>query len=302
MSGMDLDDLAVKPPATDPAEVRRRHAANRAAWNQGAAWYRDANADRVAFLREGGSNLHPVERANLGDLRAWCRSAVHLQCASGQDTLSLLNEGVGRVVGIDIADAHIDNARATSAALGAPATWYRCDVLDTPHELDGSADLVYSGRGALNWLHDLDGWAAVVARLLAPGGILHLFDGHPFIWLLDPDATGYAFLGIGYFDHAEASTGWPDEYIGDLGIDEADIAEKHERLWNFADIFAALAGAGLQIRHLGEHAEGYWQEFPNLDESLRGQLPLTFSLVAARAGETTRWPGPAHGGSAASGT
>ncbi len=142
----------------------------------------------------------------------------------------------------------------------------------------------------------------MVERLLAPGGILHLFDGHPLTFLLDPDAAGYAFLGIGYFNHAEASTGWPDEYIGDLGIDEADVAEKHERLWNFADIFSALAGAGLQVRHLGEHAEGYWQEFPNLDESLRGLLPLTFSLVAARAGESTRWPGLDSGAGPDSGT
>jgi len=48
----------------------------------------------------GGSNLHPIERANLGDLRPWCRAAIHLQCASGRDTLSLWNEGAGRVVGV----------------------------------------------------------------------------------------------------------------------------------------------------------------------------------------------------------
>ena len=93
--------------------------------------------ETLAFLQAGGSSLHPIERANLGDLRTWCGTAIHLQCASGRDTLSLWNEGVAQVIGVDIADVHIANAQRLSAALGAPATWYRCDVLETPSALDG---------------------------------------------------------------------------------------------------------------------------------------------------------------------
>ena len=42
--------------------------------------------------------------------------------------------------------------------LGAPARWYRSDVLQTPHELDGTADLVYTGRGALCWLQNMEAY------------------------------------------------------------------------------------------------------------------------------------------------
>jgi len=108
-------------PASGPDEVRARHQANRAGWNQGAARYSETLDDTVAFLRAGGSNLHPVERANLADLRSWCSTAVHLQCASGNATLSLWNEGAARVVGVDISDVAIENARRHSTALGAPA-------------------------------------------------------------------------------------------------------------------------------------------------------------------------------------
>jgi len=52
-------------------------------------------------------------------------------------------------------------------------------VIGLPYELDSSADLVYTGRGALCWLHDLAAWAAVVARLLKPGGVVHILDDHP---------------------------------------------------------------------------------------------------------------------------
>src|SRR5512146_1044976 len=92
-------------------EVRARHEANRANWNEGALAYTQDIAETVAFIRAGKSNMAAAERTNLGDLREWCRHAVHLQCASGKDTLSLLNEGVERVTGVDISDVHIDNAR-----------------------------------------------------------------------------------------------------------------------------------------------------------------------------------------------
>jgi SAM-dependent methyltransferase len=278
----DGDHLAVPP---DP---RARHAANRAGWNEGARHYTAEIEATIAFIAQGGSNLHPVERRNLGDLRAWCGTAIHLQCASGRDTLSLLNEGVGRVVGVDISDVHIANARqicAGLAALGRPvaAEWMRGDVLDTPAALDGTADLVYTGRGALCWLHDLPAYAQVVARLLKPGGVYHVLDDHPFTGLFEAEATGLVFRGASYFDQVEASVGWPTTYIGDsLGIPVAEQAVKYEHGWNLMDITQALLGAGLTLEYLGEHPEPYWDNFPNLAPPLRGKLPLTFSLLARK--------------------
>jgi SAM-dependent methyltransferase len=269
-------------PAQDAAEVRARHEANRAAWNEGAAVYAREIAETVEFLRAGGSNLHPVERRNLGDLRTWCRSAIHLLCASGRDTLSLHNEGVTQLTGVDISDLHIANARQTAEALGWDATFLRCDVLDTPRSLDGTADLVYTGRGASCWIHDLDAWAAVAYRLLRPGGILSFFDDHPMSWIFDFDAEEYVPSGIDYFTHAETSRGWPSVYLGDLGKPIEEHAIKYERLWTVSDLFTALRGAGFVVERLGEHPERYWDAFPNLRPELRGRVPMTLSIIARR--------------------
>ena len=275
-------------PSPAALDIAARHQANRAGWNEGARHYTTQIAETVAFIHRGGSNLHPLERRNLGDLRAWCQTAIHLQCASGRDTLSLLNEGVGRVVGVDISEVHIDNARqicAALAALGAPpaAEWWRGDVLETPASLDGTADLVYTGRGALCWLHDLETHARVVARLLKPGGVYHVLDDHPLLNLLDFEADTLAFRGVPYFDYVEASVGWPSTYIGDaLGIPEAEQATKYEHSWTLMDITNALLGAGLTVEYLGEHTEGYWEVLPNLKPELRGLIPLTFSLRARK--------------------
>ncbi len=275
-------DFVPGPLTTSAAEVRARHEANRAAWNEGAARYTEEVAETIAFLRNGGSNLHPVERANLGDLRAWCRTAIHLQCASGRDTLSLWNEGVSQVIGVDISDVHIANARQTSEALAAPAQWYRCDVLETPHELDGTADLVYTGRGALCWLHDLDGWAAVIARLLKPGGIVHIFDDHPITWLFAQDTAELVATGLDYFAHSDSSQGWPATYIGELDVPVKQQAVKYERLWPLSATFAALRRAGLTVEHFGEHREAYWDGFPLLRPELKVRIPMTFSMLARR--------------------
>ena len=269
-------------PAVSADEVRARHDANRAAWNEGAARYTEEIEETIAFLRAGGSNLHPVERVNLGDLRAWCGTAIHLQCASGRDTLSLWNEGVPRVVGVDISDVHIANARRISEALGAPATWYRCDILDAPHELDGTADLIYTGRGALGWLHDLDGWAAVIARLLKPGGTVSVFDDHPVTWLFEPETETLVATGYDYFAHSDSSQGWPSTYIGDLDVPVAEQAVKYERLWPLSAVFGALRGAGLVVEHFGEHREEYWDSFPKLKPELKARIPMTFSMLARR--------------------
>lgn len=271
-----------EPLAQSDAEIRARHESNRASWNEGAIHYTDTLDEAIDFLRAGKSNLHPVERRNLGDLRRF-HTAIHLQCASGRDTLSLYNEGIPRVIGVDISDVHIANAQKLSATLGIPAEWQRCDILDTPHSLDGVADLVYTGRGAICWLHDLDAWARVVARLLKPGGIFHIYDSHPLTWLIDYESSELKFIGADYFDHAESGRGWPETYIGDtIGIPVNQQSTHYERLWTLGEVVTALAAAGLHILSLGEHPEDYWDSLPHLTAAQKKGLPLTFSLMATK--------------------
>lgn len=266
-----------------PGEVQRRHESNRRGWNEGAAkGYTPQVEATIAFIRSGQSNLHPVERSYLSEILPTVDLAVHLQCASGRDTLSLLNEGVKRVVGVDISDVMIANARCISAALNAPAEWHRCDVLETPSALDGSAGLVYTGRGALIWLQDLDAWARVVFRLLKPGGYLSVFDGHPVTWLFDQEAETYQYSGIDFFRHCESGVGWSSTYIGDVGIPLEQQSRTYECLWPVSSVFQALTRAGLNVVHFGEYPDSYWDELPRLKEELRGRIPNTFALLARK--------------------
>ena len=286
MSGEDTPDwesftreVAVAP---DVEEAKRRHQSNRQGWNEAAAKYSEKLEHTIEFIAGGGSSLHPIERRSLGDLKSWCETAVHLQCASGRDTLSFWNEGVKHVTGIDISDVHISNAWRLSKATSIPANWYRCDVLDIPEELNDSADLVYTGRGALCWLHDLGAWSQVVYRLLKPGGLFHILDCHPMTWLFDHEKESLVYTGCNYFKYAESNKGWTPTYIGSLDKPVAEEATKYERMWPLSTIVQSLINAGLTIEYLGEHPDEYWKAFPHLRSDERGLIPMTFSLKARK--------------------
>ena len=271
--------------AAELADPRAMHRANRAAWDEAAERYEGWFDEAVELIRAGRSNLFPIEEGLLGDLRAGAgtQRAIHLQCAGGRDTLSLWNLGAGEVVGIDISPRMLALAARLTTATGAPATWIEADVLDMPHDLDGTADLVYTGRGAIIWLHDLPGWAATIHRLLAPDGRLVIFDGHPAEWLFDADEDGrWIATDYDYFGGAEASKGWAPEYIDRLSLAEDDQSWKFARAWTLGEIVTALAGAGLRVERLVESPVDWWAGHGDVRAEERDRVPLSFGLVARR--------------------
>ena len=266
-------------------DVESLHQSNRAGWNEGAQAYEEDLAHQIDFLRKGGQNFCPPELPYLADLDRWCHRAIHIQCAGGTDTLSLWNRGAHEVVGIDISDRMIAVARAKSTALGAPATWIRSDILESPPDLDGTADLVYTGRGAICWIMDLDAWANVIFRLLKPGGKFYLFEGHPFASMWDLEASIFQFdkdFGDYFQNQPIPSEGWPTTYIGDLGKPVEEHATKYERVWRLDQIVNAVLGSGLNLLKLEEHPNSFWDTYPNMDPDTVRRIPQTMSLLAER--------------------
>lgn len=268
-------------------EVRRLHESNRAAWNQASVGYTEFIEGESSAIRLGDfSTLKPIEIEQIGDLHGRCGRAIHLQCASGADTLSLLNLGADEVIGVDISDGHIENARAKAAELGANAQWFRCDLLDTPHELDGTADLVYTGKGAIIWMMDLPGWASVVARLLKPGGRFYLFEQHPIAWVFHEDADHYAIHpDWSYFRlQPEVSAGFGEQYVGDMGMAKSEIETNYARLWPVSTVVNALIDADLRLDRLNEmpNFPYSYNPFPKMAPEQVTVLPQSYSLLMSK--------------------
>jgi SAM-dependent methyltransferase len=261
-------------------DVRELHEGNREAWDRTArSVYESSVESDIQFIREGGSNLMEAEIRLLGKPSG---RAIHLQCSHGLDALSLLKLGLDEVVGVDISEEMLAQAKRKSDALGARATWIRSDVLQTPDELNGTADLVYTGKGAICWIMDIDAWAAVVARLLKPGGGLFLFEGHPldFVWEEDaeefvPRPDGSYFVPI-----PGAERGFP--YEAALRADPAQPVNLTSRVWTIGEVITALVNAGLRINRLEEFPEPFWDQFKRIPPGTFRNLPHTFAVLATK--------------------
>lgn len=248
------------------------HQETAAFWDSISDWYGERDeAESIQHLREGGNYLYENERKLLADLAPWCRRAIHLQCSHGNDALSLLRQGTGEVVGVDISQRLLAVARRKTQALQAPATWHHCDLLETPASLNGTADLIYTGKGALCWMTDLTAWAKVVARLLVPGGRLFIYESHPLDWVWDTDASGYVL-------DQEHGNYFSESFRKSLFSVTEPIP--HYRQWTLSQIVNTMIGTGLVLDRLEEFPEPFWGQFPHIPPETLGRLPHTFALMA----------------------
>src|SRR5487761_1935508 len=258
--------------------------ANRATWN---LWMtRDTGSDHykdVARFRATGTSLRPIEREALGDVAG--ATLLHLQCNLGSETLSWARLGA-RVTGIDISDAAISFAQALAeeSGLKAQARFIRSDLYALPETLDERFDIVFASYGALCWAPDLESWAQVAARYVAPGGRLLLVDLHPAGMALNALASDPSGRTL-YLDRPYLHTHAPQ-------VEQAP-GEPAVYAWGYGlgEVVTALAANGLRIESLSEHACAHWRQFPQLIESGDGywrwpdaanQLPLLFAARATR--------------------
>ena len=261
------------------------HLSNKKAWNEAAESYKNELHEDIQFLLKGGISLCKPELKFLEGLGDWCDTAVHLQCAAGTDSLSLINYGAKRVIGVDISDEMIRLAREKSHILEMDAQWVNADILHLPENLNGVADLVYTGQGAINWIMDIQAWAKVVYKTLKNGGKFYMSEGHPIAFMFDMPASTLQFDEEfdGYFaKKLYSSQGLTEDYIGNLSKAEAEHAVKYERAWPVSEVIMALINAGLTLKVFEEHPDEYWKEFPNLSIDEREKFPNTFSLLMVK--------------------
>lgn len=264
---------------------------NRASWDERAPAHA-ASAD-YAFdrFRADPAFLSDVVRFDLPLLGSVDGlRGVHLQCHIGTDTISLSRLGA-RMTGLDFSPAAVEQARALAAATGENVEFVEGDVYDAADVLPRHAfDLVFTGIGALCWLPDVRRWAAVVARLLAPGGRLFIREGHPMLWsLADPRPDGLLVVDHPYFEREEPSV-WDEggTYVETDAVFEHNVT--HEWNHGLGEIVTALLGEGLRITGLVEHDSVPWEALPGMMEQVPGgewrladrpwRLPHTYTLQA----------------------
>lgn len=237
--------------------------ANRANWDERATLHaaRDGSGYGVQRYVTDSEALSDVVRFDaplLGDIAS--KRTVHLQCHIGTDTLSLARLGA-RVTGLDFSENAVSEARRLATEAGAEIEFVQSDVRNAADVLPrGEFDLVYTGIGALCWLPSIDEWAGVVADLLAPGGTLHIREGHPILWSLNETLPGLT-LAFPYFEQPT-----PLEWDDDSTYVEvaAPLQSTRTYEWNrgLGEIVTALLSRGLRIDTLVEHDSVPWEALP----------------------------------------
>src|SRR5690349_4967228 len=243
---------------------------NRTAWDK--AYQAQLQAyDRMSAEAATGATLVPSERELLRDILAGRPVVVHPQSGNGQDDIALVQAGARKVIGVDYSEIAVQAAQSRADDLGAACRYLVSTVPGVPLS-DGCADLVYTGKGALIWMPDIDAWAAEMARLLRPGGHLFLYEGHPAteLWTWDVDEPRIR-ADRSYFGRS---------FVCDDASFPANGAVMWQ--WTLGRIVTAVVGAGLEIRHLEEYAEPFWRMGGVDAAAFRGRLPNAFALLAGR--------------------
>ena len=280
---------------------RLAHEKNRASWNAATVAHNSHKGDQARFFREGGDTLYPEEIGLLGELRG--KRLVHLQCNSGQDTLSLARRGA-IVTGVDISDEAIAFAQSLSRDAGIPATFVRTDVYDwlaAERESPRRYDIAFCSIGALCWLSDIGEWVRGVAAILAPGGRFVAVEVHPFLFMYDDNMNrvhSYFRDGMplewsdGVLDYVAAAHEGREGDDYEPGV--VDFKNPHACLefqWTLGDLLSAVLAAGLRIEHFREYPHSHCNLFNGQVCDDKDQwyfppgvpsIPQMYSLVAAK--------------------
>jgi len=260
--------------------------ANLALWNEWTDIHERSPLYDVEGFKAGRTALHRLEIDELGDVRG--RTLLHLQCHFGLDTLSWARLGA-TVTGVDFSVKAIALARSLADELAIPATFHCTPLDDVERVLEGSFDIVFTSYGAIEWLADLDRWAAVIARYLKPGGTFSMAEIHPLAQMLD-EMPGRHDV---WFTERYFPTGEPERCRVEGSYADPDAVVEHDVCYgwphSFAEIINALIGVGLRVEYLHEFPFAvcpFWRWMVREQDGWyylpggRRDVPFTYSIKA----------------------
>jgi SAM-dependent methyltransferase len=272
---------------TDDAWLER----NRALWEEWTPIHARSEFYDLESFKRGGIRLRKYEIEEVGPVSG--KDLLHLQCHFGIDTLSWARLGA-HVTGADFSPRAVALAASLAEELGLDARFLVSNVYDLPSNLDGEFDVVYTSRGAINWLPDIRGWARVAAHFVRPGGIVYMTELHPVAGAFMDEGVkpGELQLAYPYWEDGSAVTFDVTTSYADENLHHAE-----QKATSFGhglgEIVNALIDAGLRIESLREFPfvdwkldflvqgdDGLWR----LPGELDGRMPLFFSLRASRPG------------------
>ncbi len=256
--------------------------ANRRLWDKLASVHVKSDFYNQSSFLEGKSSLKDIEMNELGEVRG--KSMLHLQCHFGQDSISWAKKGA-KVVAVDFSEGAISIAKDINEKLKTQVDFICCNVYDLPNHVKDKFDIVFTSYGVINWLHDLDKWAKLIADYLKPGGVFYMVEFHPILWIYDDN--------FDKIEHPYQSEAEPIMLAsGTSYADLEDIVDQKEYCWNhgIGRVMNSLIDSGLKIEFFNEYNYSPYKTFRDMTEFEKGKfvinkfgyrVPHLFSIKAS---------------------
>lgn len=267
------------------SQTRQMVAANEADWDARAPLH----AASRFYSQPAEFWFADYEWDDLGPLEG--RDVLHLQCHLGTETIAFARRGA-RTTGLDLSARSLEEARRIAADAGVEVDYVHANVYDAVEAVQGRRfDVVYTGKGALCYLPDLEHWARVVRDLLKPGGALYVVEFHPLLNAMRPvSLPGESddliiradyLEGRGPIAHDSTVT-----YTGDA---VPGRQRSYEWMHGLGEVVTTLADTGFHVTSLRESEVLQWPRWPRMKQTAEGwwrlpddapRIPLLFALKA----------------------
>jgi SAM-dependent methyltransferase len=276
--------------------VKDEVAANLALWDGWADLHMaGTDYDVAGFIADPQSRPFDwVTSGVVGDVAG--KRLLHLQCHIGIDTLRFARAGAVDVMGVDFSPRAIAAATSLAESLELPVGFVQADVTDLPAEVpQGAFDVVFTSYGTIMWLPDLEAWGRMIASRLAPGGVFHIIDAHPFLSVFDDFAPEPPLRVI--YPYFSREPLYFEEHGSYADRDADFVADSYAWQHTFTEIIGSLLKAGLRIRDFAEYPVVSWKALEFMEKDAdglwrmpegTGDIPLMFSLTAEKPADAAR--------------
>ncbi len=268
-----------------PIDDKEAERINRSHWDEIAPIHLKSYG--IDYLLSGISRIDNIQKQELYPING--KDLIHLQCHIGTDTLSLALDGAN-VTGVDFSSQSIIIANELASKLHIKAQFIEANVLELYNTITIKYDVVYTSKGVLNWISNIDKWAETIAFLLKNDGIFYIMEIHPMLYMFDDTSKNDLKIKYPYFHKNEPI------YFNDDHPDYSDNTfisknKTYEWIWSLSDIINALIRHGLAIEMINEYDHIFYQALPEMISiehgwwilpKYIGMIPLIFTLRAKK--------------------
>lgn len=263
-------------------EVSKYTESNRRAWNEVTPMHQEAKQEKFfkAFKTPGYVSCDRLIANKIREIGLTGKRVAQLGCNDGRETLSLKNLGAETATGFDISDAAIAEAIRLSESTGVKCEFVRSDIYEIPESYNGSFHFIYISIGVFGWMPDLPSFFNVVARLLAPGGEVLIYEQHPLAEIFDAEnRTDPLKIANRYFNDEPMADDSGFDYWGGKSY-RGEVS-----YWFFHTmgiIITGLINSGMQIRSFKEYPHDISSMWEHIEKTGK-MLPLSYILHAQKA-------------------